>query len=77
LVRTLLLTLKTVEATQLHITRTARLARAADSTVTDSDGFQIRTGGTDIDYRRLLEVSESYLALAKLATPQDTASTTI
>ena len=75
--RTLLLTLKTVEATQLHITRTARLARAADSTVTDSDGFQIRTGGTDIDYRRLLEVSESYLALAKLATPQDTASTTI
>jgi hypothetical protein len=70
--RVVLLKLKPGEATQLHITRTARLTKAADSTVTNSDGFQIRTGGTDVDYGRLLEVSESYLAL-----PQKTASTTL
>jgi hypothetical protein len=63
--RVVLLKLKPVEETRLNITRTARLARITDGTVTGSDGFQIRTGGTDVDYKRLLEVSECYLALAK------------
>lgn len=60
-----LLTLKPEEAAQLQITETARLTRAVDSRFTDSDGFQIKTGGTDVDYRRLLEVSDCYLGLAK------------
>jgi hypothetical protein len=65
--RVVLLKLKPLQATRLNITRTARLARVADGTATGSDGFQIRTGGTDVDYRRLLEVSDFYLALTKLA----------
>jgi hypothetical protein len=65
--RVVLLKLKTVEATRLHIVQTATLARAVDGTVTGSDGFQIRTGGTDVNYRRLLEVSEFYLASTKPA----------
>jgi hypothetical protein len=32
--------------------------------MTDSEGLQIRTGGTDVDYDRLLEVSDFYLAMA-------------
>jgi hypothetical protein len=65
--RVVLLTLKPEDAARLQITQAARLARAVDSEVTGSDGFQIKTGGTDVDYSRLLKVSESYLELAKLA----------
>jgi hypothetical protein len=65
--RVVLLTLKPEEAARLQITQSARLARAVDSKVTGSDGLQIKTGGTDVDYRRLLEVIESYLELAKRA----------
>jgi hypothetical protein len=60
-----LVKLSTGEATRLHITRTARLIGAMDGAVTGSDGFQVRTGGTDVGYKRLLEVSEYYLALAE------------
>lgn len=60
-----LLTLKPEEADRLQITRTAMLARAVDGPLTGSEGFQIKTGGTDVDYGRLLEVSRSYLELAK------------
>jgi hypothetical protein len=62
--RAVLLKLKAGEIARLNMTGIARLARAADRNVTGFDGFQIRTGGTDVDHGRLLEVMESYLASA-------------
>ena len=58
--------LKLEQAGLLRITQAARLAKPVNSIVTGSDGFHIKAGGTDVDYARLLEVSESYVQLAKL-----------
>lgn len=63
--RVVLLQLKPGQEARLPIAQFARTARTADRSITGSDGFQIRTGGTDIGYKRLLEVSQSYLASAK------------
>ena len=63
--RVVLLKLKQAEASRLRTTKIGKLGPALDSGKYGADAFQIRTGGTDVDYRRLLTLCQSYIELAK------------